>query len=124
MSKRRLAGLALIAVTLAAVAGLMAARAFASTAYYCNGCKLGSGGVPAVSASHSTWTMNYILASSKADLQIYNYSDSGGHTECSAWSPSTDTITIFCRPAYEPSTARCHTLHGTGPVTAVCEADY
>lgn len=124
MSKQRLAGLVLIAVSLAVIAGLMAARALASTATYCNGCTLKTSGVPAVSASHSTWSMNYILTSGKADLQIYNYSDSGNHTECSAWSPSVDTLTIFCTPSYEPSTARCHTLHGTGPETAVCEADY
>jgi hypothetical protein len=123
MSKHRVAGLALIAVSLAAVAGVMAIRAFASTAVYCNGCTLGSGGVPAVSASHSTFSDNFILTSGYADEQIYNYSSSGV-TECSAQSDHVDTLTLFCTPWSNPATARCHLLHGTGPETAECQADY
>jgi hypothetical protein len=124
MRKRRLLGLAVLAVVLAAIAGFVAARAFAATAYYCNGCKLGSGGVPAVSASHSSWTDNNIYTGGYADEQIYNYSVSGGHTECSAASDHVDSLAIFCTPYWEPSTARCHLLHDTGPETAVCDADY
>jgi hypothetical protein len=123
MSKHRAVGLVLLAMSLAVIAGVMAVRAFASTAVYCNGCTLSSSGVPAVSASHSTWSDNYILTGGYADEQIYNYS-SGGFTECTAQSDHVDTLTIFCTPPYEPSTARCHLLHGTGPETAECQADY
>lgn len=123
MSKHRMVGLVLLAVGLAVIAGVMAVRAFAGTAIYCNGCNLPSSGTPAVSASRSTYTNNYILTGGYADEQIYNYSSSGV-TECTAQSDDVDTLTIFCIPYSNPATARCHLLHGTGPETAECQADY
>jgi hypothetical protein len=123
MSKHRMIGLVLVAAALAVAAAVMAVRAFASTAVYCNGCNLPSSGVPAVSGSHSTFSDNYILTSGYADEQIYDYSSSGV-TECTAQSDHVDTLTIFCTPYSNPATARCHVLHGTGPETADCQADY
>ena len=114
--------LTLAVVSLAVLAGVMAVRAFASTATYCNACTLKSSGVPAVSASRSTYSMNFIYTSGYADEQIYNYGD--GTTQCSAQSNHVTTLTIFCHPWSSTATARCHLIHGTGPETAFCEATY
>ena len=115
--------LALAVLVLAVVAGVLAAKAYATTNTYCNGCKLGQ--VPAIGAAHR---YNFNLLNSDpnyADPQIYYYNTNNGVMSCNAYGTHIRGISVDCLPPGTSSaTARCHFLNGTGPFITLCEADY
>jgi hypothetical protein len=89
------------------------------TAWYCNGCNLGS--VPAV-GSISTYTSNHSSTFYAKKQQIYYYTQ--GVTECSVGSQTrVNGLNSICRSVFGQTTARCHLLDdGTSP--ANCWADW
>lgn len=122
LSAVRVAMIVCLAIGLVTVAGVVARDARAQTVYYCYDCVVGS--TPAVSAS-GDYAGNWMDASGVGDLQVYFY-NSSGDTDCSDAQDGVDYVhNPSCGPpvGHLPSTARCHTLHGTGPFYAYCYTD-
>jgi hypothetical protein len=121
---------------LAILAGVVAEQALANgSTEYCDHCTLPSSGVPAQSTVFKDFYYNLEASSYSvyANMQIYNYYS--GTTTCAY--RQDDTILLYtgspqgygqnqdsCIPSTIFSSARCHLLDGTGPITAICYANY
>ena len=125
--------IALILATccLAVAAGIAAGRALANgNTTYCYQCTLPSDGVPAKSNVFKDFYYNeFSSLGGYVAPHIYNYYS--GTTTCQYHSDY--AIYIYtgypggqdsCIPTTTFADARCQLLHGTGPVEAVCQADY
>jgi len=94
------------------------------TETYCNVCLLRSNGVPASSSLRGNFVDNQISTVSKADLQIYAYYPATNYVSCSMAKDNVAFLYFGCLPASSQAEERCHLLHGTGPESAICKADY
>lgn len=103
---------------LLALAGVTAAVALSGTDTYCSGCTLPSSGAPAVSST-AYHISNYegLPGGVFADLHVYYYNTSTGNQTCDL--AVNNQNWIYRGTCSNTATARCHLLHGTGPVSNV-----
>ncbi len=129
----RVGVLVLGACCLAVLAGVLAARAFASgTDYYCQGCTLSSSGVPAVSQAHHPSFFWDGMFTGKYDPShqyweaVYFYSANQNRTMCysQVFTNYGESTPPSCTTGPSDTDARCHLTMGTGPAKADCEAEY
>lgn len=119
---------------LAALAGVLAVRAFAGgNDYYCNNCILPANGVPAVSqAHHPSFYFNDMETGAGSSHyyweQAYFYSASLNLVMCSGQAYTNmgvSTVPVTgCTTGPSDTDARCHVFKNTGPAHAWCNALY
>lgn len=122
MRKLKPLSLVVCVLVLAAVAAVVAKKAFAGTDTYCSSCTISN--VPAVS-NYLPFTSNHSSTVAAKKQQIY-YFDPYSQTQSGSVS-SGDTRVYGLNHTGSPSTyeatARCHLLND-GSVTATCWADF